>query len=279
MSKEDAREIFYGMPYEDWKARHQSETTPERQAAFRTKPPPSGLTIAARPCREPHRHRRRPYVNLPRGIRTENVTGLTVFARQSAPGLPLCSGFRNERFRNLTGPPYFRLPETSKGALTPGPTSGPRRPSPLIGRRLSPTLLGGPLTPRRQTTIRGITGAGSRGGPRTAPDTARAAPDRDIPRRARSRPVPPAPVVPDPDLVIPDDLIGPRHRHIFGALADAVPQEAAPRSPGTGVRIRRPGSGSRPSRRRPAAAAYRAAAVQTPGPSRPLSRSGVRAPS
>jgi len=40
MSKEDAREIFYGMPYEDWKARHQSETTPERQAAFDASHPP-----------------------------------------------------------------------------------------------------------------------------------------------------------------------------------------------------------------------------------------------
>ncbi|ROU02525.1 DUF1244 domain-containing protein [Histidinibacterium lentulum] len=34
MSKDEAREIFYGMPYDDWKARHQSEATPEQQAAF-----------------------------------------------------------------------------------------------------------------------------------------------------------------------------------------------------------------------------------------------------
>ncbi|MEQ8356654.1 MAG: DUF1244 domain-containing protein [Kiloniellaceae bacterium] len=29
-----ARELVYGMPYEDWKAKHQSEATPEQQAAF-----------------------------------------------------------------------------------------------------------------------------------------------------------------------------------------------------------------------------------------------------
>ena len=34
MSKEEAREIFYGMPYEEWKARHQTEASPEKQAAF-----------------------------------------------------------------------------------------------------------------------------------------------------------------------------------------------------------------------------------------------------
>jgi uncharacterized protein len=30
----EAREIVYGMPYEAWKARHQTEATPEQQAAF-----------------------------------------------------------------------------------------------------------------------------------------------------------------------------------------------------------------------------------------------------
>lgn len=34
MGKEEAREIFYGMPYEDWKAAQQSEAGPEKQAAF-----------------------------------------------------------------------------------------------------------------------------------------------------------------------------------------------------------------------------------------------------
>jgi uncharacterized protein len=29
-----ARELVYGMPYEDWKAKYQSEATPEQQAAF-----------------------------------------------------------------------------------------------------------------------------------------------------------------------------------------------------------------------------------------------------
>ncbi|TCP59732.1 hypothetical protein EV663_11627 [Rhodovulum bhavnagarense] len=34
MSKDAARAAFYGMPYEDWKARHQTEASPEKQAAF-----------------------------------------------------------------------------------------------------------------------------------------------------------------------------------------------------------------------------------------------------
>lgn len=34
MSKDEAREIYYGMPYEDWKAKHQTEATPEQQSAF-----------------------------------------------------------------------------------------------------------------------------------------------------------------------------------------------------------------------------------------------------
>jgi hypothetical protein len=34
LSYEQAREIVYGMPYADWKARHQTEATPEQQAQF-----------------------------------------------------------------------------------------------------------------------------------------------------------------------------------------------------------------------------------------------------
>jgi hypothetical protein len=34
LGKEDAREIVYGMPYAEWKAKHQTEATPEQQAAF-----------------------------------------------------------------------------------------------------------------------------------------------------------------------------------------------------------------------------------------------------
>ncbi len=34
MSYDEAREIVYGMPYAEWKARHQREATPEQQAAF-----------------------------------------------------------------------------------------------------------------------------------------------------------------------------------------------------------------------------------------------------
>ncbi len=34
MSYEEAREIVYGMPYEEWKQRYQIEATPAQQAAF-----------------------------------------------------------------------------------------------------------------------------------------------------------------------------------------------------------------------------------------------------
>lgn len=34
MSKEEAREVVYGMPYEDWKARYQTEASEEQKAAF-----------------------------------------------------------------------------------------------------------------------------------------------------------------------------------------------------------------------------------------------------
>ena len=34
MDREAAREAIYGMPYEAWKARHQTDATPEQQAAF-----------------------------------------------------------------------------------------------------------------------------------------------------------------------------------------------------------------------------------------------------
>ncbi|NCQ23997.1 MAG: DUF1244 domain-containing protein [Rhodobacteraceae bacterium CG17_big_fil_post_rev_8_21_14_2_50_63_15] len=36
MSKDDAREIFYGMPYEDWRVQHQTDASPEKQAGFKT---------------------------------------------------------------------------------------------------------------------------------------------------------------------------------------------------------------------------------------------------
>jgi hypothetical protein len=35
LSKDEARELIYGMPYEEWKERHQSEATPEQKAALR----------------------------------------------------------------------------------------------------------------------------------------------------------------------------------------------------------------------------------------------------
>ena len=38
LDKEAAREIIYGMPYDEWKARYQLEATPEQQAAFTAQP-------------------------------------------------------------------------------------------------------------------------------------------------------------------------------------------------------------------------------------------------
>jgi hypothetical protein len=35
LSKDDSREAVYGMPYDEWKAKHQSEATPEQMAAMK----------------------------------------------------------------------------------------------------------------------------------------------------------------------------------------------------------------------------------------------------
>lgn len=34
LTKDEAREIVYGMPFEDWKRRHQTEATEEQKAEF-----------------------------------------------------------------------------------------------------------------------------------------------------------------------------------------------------------------------------------------------------
>jgi hypothetical protein len=34
LSKDESREAVYGMPYEEWKAKHQKEAAPAQQAAF-----------------------------------------------------------------------------------------------------------------------------------------------------------------------------------------------------------------------------------------------------
>jgi uncharacterized protein len=34
LGKEEARTLFYGMPYDDWKALHQTEATAEKKAEF-----------------------------------------------------------------------------------------------------------------------------------------------------------------------------------------------------------------------------------------------------
>jgi hypothetical protein len=39
LSKEEARRLIYGMPYEEWRARYQTEAAPEKQAAFASRRP------------------------------------------------------------------------------------------------------------------------------------------------------------------------------------------------------------------------------------------------
>ena len=36
MTRDEARELYYAMPYADWVARHQTEAGPEKKAAFET---------------------------------------------------------------------------------------------------------------------------------------------------------------------------------------------------------------------------------------------------
>ena len=38
MSKDESREIVYGMPYEEWRKKYQKEATPEQKAALENKP-------------------------------------------------------------------------------------------------------------------------------------------------------------------------------------------------------------------------------------------------
>lgn len=39
LDKGEAREIVYGMPYDEWRARHQREATPQQKAAFEKSQP------------------------------------------------------------------------------------------------------------------------------------------------------------------------------------------------------------------------------------------------
>jgi hypothetical protein len=39
LSKDEAREIVYGMPYKEWQAKYQKEATPEKLAAFEVNRP------------------------------------------------------------------------------------------------------------------------------------------------------------------------------------------------------------------------------------------------
>jgi uncharacterized protein len=40
LSKDEAREIVYGMPYSDWVARHQTEASPKAKTAFAARSEP-----------------------------------------------------------------------------------------------------------------------------------------------------------------------------------------------------------------------------------------------
>lgn len=42
LGKDEARELVYGMPYDEWRARHQTEATPEQKAAFAQSPAAKG---------------------------------------------------------------------------------------------------------------------------------------------------------------------------------------------------------------------------------------------
>ncbi|MEP4103203.1 MAG: DUF1244 domain-containing protein [Nitratireductor sp.] len=42
LSKEDAREIVYGMPYEEWRAKHQTEASAAQKGAFEESHPRHG---------------------------------------------------------------------------------------------------------------------------------------------------------------------------------------------------------------------------------------------
>jgi hypothetical protein len=39
LTKDESREIVYGMPYDEWKAKNQREAAPEQQRAFETNRP------------------------------------------------------------------------------------------------------------------------------------------------------------------------------------------------------------------------------------------------
>jgi hypothetical protein len=39
MSKEQSREIVYGMPYDEWRKKHQKEASPAQKAAFEKSSP------------------------------------------------------------------------------------------------------------------------------------------------------------------------------------------------------------------------------------------------
>ena len=42
LTKDQSREIIYGMPYDEWRSRHQTEASPEQAAAFAARPAQDG---------------------------------------------------------------------------------------------------------------------------------------------------------------------------------------------------------------------------------------------
>ncbi len=51
MSKDESREIVYGMPYDEWRKKHQKEATPEQKAAFEKSSPGTRMLVNWCECR------------------------------------------------------------------------------------------------------------------------------------------------------------------------------------------------------------------------------------
>ena len=50
LSDPEARQIVYGMPYDEWKAKHQKEASPEQQKAFAARITKRFASVGARQC-------------------------------------------------------------------------------------------------------------------------------------------------------------------------------------------------------------------------------------
>src|SRR5262249_47055604 len=99
MTKEQSREIVYGMPYDDWRAKHQKEASAEQKAAFekasqKHKRPERG---GVRLCSTGDERARR----LPGGRAASNAGGGLRDPRQGVP-----NGYCRRRQRRSARPPF-----------------------------------------------------------------------------------------------------------------------------------------------------------------------------